>query len=311
VFAFPVLPRRSCAGVLSLIAVGLALSGCQTAKSGKARFAGIGMSSRECLTRVMYFESNRSSEDGMLGVGTVVMNRYASGKYGNSICAVIGAPRQFAPGVLSRAMTEPKSAARAAKIADEVLKGRRHPKVGKAEFFHTAGYEPGYNNMRYVSIEGGNAFYEKVKKGEDRGNLVRVARQGPADIGDIISVNETTMLAAVPVAVPPPVDEPERQPVYAPPPPQGTATRYQYPPPRNSRRDTDLGIGRAPPPRAVARAPSPLPPYVPPQAAEIAAAPQRTAARAPAPQYVPPQAAEMAPPGPELGWQVGPPGRVY
>ena len=257
-FAFPVLPRRSCAGVLSLIVVGLALSGCQTVKSGKARFAGIGMSSRECLTRVMYFESNRSSEDGMLGVGTVVMNRYASGKYGNSICAVIGAPRQFAPGVLSRAMTEPKSAARAAKIADEVLKGRRHPKVGKAEFFHTAGYEPGYNNMRYVSIEGGNAFYEKVKKGEDRGNLVRVARQGPADIGDIISVNETTMLAAVPVAVPPPVDEPRNQ-VYAPPSPPHMPARAQP----------------APPP------------------------------------YIPPQTVEAAPPGPELGWQVGPPGRVY
>ena len=139
-----------------------------------------------------------------------------------------------------------------------MLKGRRHPKVGKAEFFHTAGYEPGYNNMRYVSIEGGNAFYEKVKKGEDTGNLVRVARRGPADIGDIISVNETTMLAAVPVAVPPPVDEPRHQ-VYAPP----------------------------SPPRMPARA-QPAPP-----------------------PYIPPQTVEAAPPGPELGWQVGPPGRVY
>jgi len=256
VFAFPVLPRRPCAGVLPLIAVSLALSGCQTVKP---KLAGIGKTSRECLTRVMYFESNRSSEDGMLAVGTVVMNRYAAGKYGKSICAVVAAPRQFAPGVLSRAMTEPKSAARAAKIADEVLKGRRHPKVGKAEFFHTAGYEPGYNNMRYVSIEGGNAFYEKVKKGEDRGNLVRVARRGPADIGDIISVSETTMLAAVPVAVPPPVDEPQQEPVYAPPSRPRMAARNQ---------------------------PAPAP-------------------------YIPPQAVEPAPPGPELGWQIGPPGRVY
>jgi hypothetical protein len=298
---------------MPLIAIGLALAGCQTLQQPRTRLAAIGMSSRECLTRVMYFESNRSSEDGMLAVGTVVMNRYAAGKYGKSICAVVGAPRQFAPGVLTRDMTEGKSLARATKIADQVLKGRRHPKVGKAEFFHTAGYEPGYNNMRYVSIEGGNAFYEKVKKGEDTGNLVRVARRGPADIGDIISVSETTMLAAAPVAVPPPVDEPYSAPVYASPPPQRTAARYQDPSPRRSRRDTDMEVVRAPPPappRAVAKAPSPLPPYVPPQAAEVVP-PQRTAARAPVPQYESPQAAELAPPGPELGWQVGPPGRVY
>jgi hypothetical protein len=50
--------------------------------------------------------------------------------------------------------------------------------------------------MRYVSIEGGNAFYEKVKKGEDTGNLVRIARRGPSSIGDIITVSETTMLVA-------------------------------------------------------------------------------------------------------------------
>ncbi len=188
----PANPRVRCARILPLLAIALALAGCQTAKW----VSPTGMSARECLTRVMYFESNRSSEDGMLAVGTVVMNRYAAGKYGNSVCAVIGAPRQFAPGVLSRSMTDAKSRARAAKVAGEVLKGRRHPKVGKVEFFHTAGYEPGYNNMRYVSIEGGNAFYEKVKKGEDTGNLVRIARRGPSDIGDIIIVSETTMLVA-------------------------------------------------------------------------------------------------------------------
>jgi hypothetical protein len=190
--AFPVLPRLPGVRILLLLAVALALAGCQTTKGVSGR----GMSARECLTRVMYFESNRSSEDGMLAVGTVVMNRYASGKYGKSICAVVGAPRQFAPGVLSRPMTEAKSRARAAKVADEVLKGRRHPVVGKVEFFHTAGYEPGYNNMRYVSIEGGNAFYEKVKKGEDTGNLVRVARRGASNIDDIIMISETTMLVA-------------------------------------------------------------------------------------------------------------------
>ena len=53
----------------------------------------------ECMTRVMYFESNRSSAEGMLAVGTVVMNRLRDPKYPNSVCAVVGQKNQFAPGV--------------------------------------------------------------------------------------------------------------------------------------------------------------------------------------------------------------------
>jgi len=193
--------------VILLAAMSTALAGCQTISKTRTKIAAAGMSSRDCLARAMYFESNRSSDDGMLAVGTVVMNRYESGKYGKTVCQVVGAPRQFAPGVLTRSMTEGKSKERAYRAADRVLGGKRHPKVGKAEFFHTANYEPGYNNMRYVSIEGGNAFYEKVKKGEDTGNLVRIARQGPSSIGDMVALQETTMIAAQPVAVPPPADE--------------------------------------------------------------------------------------------------------
>jgi len=35
--------------------------------------------------------------------------------------------------------------------------------VQKAMFFHTAGYSYPYSNMHYVTIQGGNAFYEKRK----------------------------------------------------------------------------------------------------------------------------------------------------
>ena len=62
------------------------------------------MKDRECLQRAMFFESNRSSRDGMVGVGTVVMNRLKSGRHGNSICSVVGEPKQFAPGVMTRRM---------------------------------------------------------------------------------------------------------------------------------------------------------------------------------------------------------------
>ena len=115
---------------------------------------------KECLERAMFFESNRSSEEGLLAVGTVVMNRLDSGKWGNTICGVVGQKGQFAPGVLSRPM---KSAALpdVQAAADAVLRGERNNKVKNAMFFHTAGLRFPYKNMHYTVVAGGNAFYEK------------------------------------------------------------------------------------------------------------------------------------------------------
>lgn len=138
-------------------------------------------SDRECLARAMYFESIRSSEDGMLAVGTVVMNRLESGKYGRSVCAVVGAPNQFAPGALSKPMTDKKSRARAEKVAGQVLGGRRHRGVGKAMFFHTAGRTYRFENMHYVLVEGGNAFYERKPTGRRYIPRTMIAQAGPRD----------------------------------------------------------------------------------------------------------------------------------
>ncbi|MHC1548237.1 cell wall hydrolase [Phyllobacterium sp. K27] len=125
---------------------------------------------KECLERAMFFESNRSSQDGLVAVGTVVMNRLDAGKWGNSICSVVGHKNQFAPGVLSRPM---KSSALpdVQAAADAVLKGKRNPKVKNAMFFHTAGLRFPYKNMHYTVVAGGNAFYEK----RDRYNSAEIA----------------------------------------------------------------------------------------------------------------------------------------
>jgi spore germination cell wall hydrolase CwlJ-like protein len=140
--------------------------------SGCAIFSEFGsLSSRDCLARAMYFESNRSSEDGMLAVGTVVMNRVADKAYPQSVCGVVGQKNQFAPGVLSKPMSEKTSRARAYAVADRVLAGARHPTLGKnVKHFHTAGYSFPYNNMFYVLEAGGNNFYEKRKAGTFENN---------------------------------------------------------------------------------------------------------------------------------------------
>jgi spore germination cell wall hydrolase CwlJ-like protein len=115
---------------------------------------------RQCLARAMFFESNRSSRDGMIAVGTVVINRFRSGKHGNTICDVVGEPLQFAPGALTRPMNS-RALPDVMEAADAVLKGERSPSLKQAMFFHTAGLKFPYKNMHYVLVAGGNAFYEK------------------------------------------------------------------------------------------------------------------------------------------------------
>jgi spore germination cell wall hydrolase CwlJ-like protein len=119
------------------------------------------LSPTECLTRVMYFESNRSSAEGMLAVGTVVMNRMHDPKFPSTVCGVVGQHNQFAPGVLWKPMKEGRSLALARQVAERVMGGARHPGVRNAKFFHTEGYSFPYDNMDYVLVAGGNAFYEK------------------------------------------------------------------------------------------------------------------------------------------------------
>ncbi len=119
------------------------------------------MSQTDCMTRVMYFESNRSSAEGMLAVGTVVMNRVNDRNFPHSVCGVVGQPNQFAPGLLWLPLHDGSSLQLARAMAEKVLGGYRHPGVGGAEFFHTAGYTFPYDNMHYVLVAGGNAFYWK------------------------------------------------------------------------------------------------------------------------------------------------------
>lgn len=150
---------------LVLAAMAPVLAGC----------AGSALTDHECMTRVMYFESNRSSADGMLAVGTTVMNRLDNPKYPKSVCEVVGQRNQFAPGVLDKPMN-PREAALPSRVADKVLGGDRHPQMpANAMFFHTAGLTFPYDNMHYVLVAGGNAFYEKLSRRE----MAEVARATP------------------------------------------------------------------------------------------------------------------------------------
>ena len=143
--------------VAALVVAASSLGGCSFLG---LNFGMAQLSEKECLMRTMYFESNRSSTEGMLAVGTVVMNRLYDSRYPKSVCGVVGQKNQFAQGVLTRKMTD-SGAVLAAQVAEQVLRGARHPGVQNAQHFHTAGLRFPYNNMHYVLEAGGNEFYEK------------------------------------------------------------------------------------------------------------------------------------------------------
>lgn len=161
------------AGLASLTLVGA----CQTQDAVQPLYLTEPVDAREqeCMARAMFFESIRSSREGMLAVGSVVMNRVDSQAYPDSVCAVVAQANQFAPGVMSRSMGKGRELAM--EVAEDVLTGARHRPVEDtgAMFFHTAGLTFGYGNMNYVAIAGGNAFYERVRRSERKGPLTTQA----------------------------------------------------------------------------------------------------------------------------------------
>lgn len=163
---------RSLFGIMIL---GLAATGCttapkttgsiqttkrlQTGAPGKVTY-NYTTEDRSCLKRAMYFESQHSDHDGYMAVGSVVMNRLTSPAYPKSICGVVSQAKQFAPGVMTREV-KPAAEPDLDAAADALLKGERNPAVKEAMFFHTDGLKFPYDNMHYVAVAGGNAFYEK------------------------------------------------------------------------------------------------------------------------------------------------------
>lgn len=206
-----VAPRRRVVAFVGILLSPLLVAGCsQTTDSLSTasltanlkpgflseRTYGYNGNDRECLARAMFFESNRSSRDGMVAVGTVVMNRLRSGKHGDTICSVVGEKRQFAPGVLSRPMNS-KALPDVMEAADAVLKGERAPKLKNAMHFHTAGLKFPYKNMHYIEVAGGNAFYEKRGRNWQplpSEKITMVALNGSTPSGPVAAVQ--TMMAS-------------------------------------------------------------------------------------------------------------------
>jgi spore germination cell wall hydrolase CwlJ-like protein len=148
---------------------------------------------RTCLIRAMYFESNRSSRDGLMAVGTVVMNRVASPRFPNTICGVVGQPRQFAYGVLTTPLN-PRELPPVERTADAVLAGERYKPVGDAMWFHVASLKIPYR-VEYMAVAGGNAFYRRTGRGH-AGIRIEQTATSSAAAPAAASLNQTALAEA-------------------------------------------------------------------------------------------------------------------
>ena len=111
----------------------------------------------DCLATAIWFESRGEVVEGKLAVAQAVLNRVRSGRWGNSICAVIRAPHQFSFAA-DRVRRDTASFADAMAVAQVALKGLWHDVAEGAHSFHAARINPGWRLTRVARI-GNHIFY--------------------------------------------------------------------------------------------------------------------------------------------------------
>ena len=122
-----------------------------------------------CLTTTIYLEARNQSILGQRAVAEVALRRVEDGRWGDSVCAVVTAPRQFAPTLVSGKFTlkNPKAWDRAAAIAfdalrdwDKPLDTRRQIVPGASHFLvNDILKRPNWAQGTPVALIGDHAFY--------------------------------------------------------------------------------------------------------------------------------------------------------
>jgi spore germination cell wall hydrolase CwlJ-like protein len=122
-----------------------------------------------CLTTTIYLEARNQSILGQRAVAEVALRRVEDGRWGDSVCAVVTAPRQFAPTLVSGEFTlkSRKAWDRAAAIAfdalrdwDKPLNTRRQVVPGASHFLvNDIVKRPNWAQGTPVALIGDHAFY--------------------------------------------------------------------------------------------------------------------------------------------------------
>jgi spore germination cell wall hydrolase CwlJ-like protein len=111
----------------------------------------------DCLATAVWFESRGEALEGQLAVAQAVVNRARSGRWGDGVCGVIRAPRQFNfPAARVRRDTETFATALA--VARVALGGLWHDIAQGAHSFHAARLNPRWRLTRVARV-GNHVFY--------------------------------------------------------------------------------------------------------------------------------------------------------
>ena len=119
------------------------------------------LSDRDLLAKTIQAEAGNQSQVGMLGVGSVIMNRLRNPGFGSSLQEVILKPGQFSPwnsytgfagGAQGQDMMNLQPSQMAYAVADQILAGNYNdPTKGALNF-----YNPALSNPRWGQSAGGN-----------------------------------------------------------------------------------------------------------------------------------------------------------
>ena len=121
-----------------------------------------------CLATTVYLEARDQSQLGQRAVAEVALRRKADGRWGESVCAVVTAPKQFAPTIVSpRTRLDSLQAwQRAMDIAFAAQKDWQGPIAGRHEVVPGASHfaaldiaQPSWRHYPMVATIGSHTFY--------------------------------------------------------------------------------------------------------------------------------------------------------
>lgn len=120
---------------------------------------------RDCLTRNIYYEARGEQTEGQYAVANVTINRLKSGKWGNNICSVVYAKKQFS-WTHQKKLPRPDAVgwAQAQEVAINTLNGTRVKGLDRSLFYHATYVNPKWVDLNhYVTQIGLHKFYNRAK----------------------------------------------------------------------------------------------------------------------------------------------------
>ena len=120
-----------------------------------------------CLAATVYLESRDQPIAGQRAVAEVAMRRQADGRWGDSVCSVVTAPRQFAPSLVNpnlqlgsvEAWQQAVDVAFRAQKDWQLPASQRHELVPGASHFVALGANPAWATYPRVARIGEHRFY--------------------------------------------------------------------------------------------------------------------------------------------------------